>query len=127
MLLAGPAPLQAASLVVAAEEAPENFTGSIRAFGPDLAVLVDSARSGRPPGSIFLIDPADIAEEDVSTHRIPLTRLARYIRETMDCRVLLVGIEPGPPHTKRSADLSPAVSLAVRTVSEALRRCLLSI
>ena len=121
-LLAGPGRLPAKTLVIPAEEAPENFTGVIRAFSPDLAVIVDAAAAGRPPGAVFLIDPAEVADEDVSTHRVPLTRLARYIRETMGCRVLILGIEPSS--FEEGEEVSPAVGRAVRKVVAALRGAL---
>lgn len=121
-LLAGPGMLPAKALVIPAEEAPENFTGVIRAFSPDLAVLLDSAAAGRSPGAVFLVDPAEVADEDVSTHRVPLTRLARYIRETMDCRVLILGI--GPSSFAEGAPVSPVVGRAVRRVAAALRGAL---
>lgn len=121
-LLAGPGMLLAKALVIPAEEAPENFTGVIRAFSPDLVVLVDSAAAGRPPGAVFLVDPAEIADEDVSTHRVPLTRLAFYIRETMDCRVLILGI--GPSSFEEGVPVSPVVGRAIRKVVAALRSAL---
>jgi hydrogenase 3 maturation protease len=121
-LLAGPGPLPAKAMVVAAADVPENFTGVVRAFAPDLAVLVDSAAAGRPPGAVFLLDPAEVADEDVSTHRVPLTRLARYIRETMDCRVLILGIEPSS--FEEGAPVSPPVGRAVRRVIAVLRSAL---
>jgi hydrogenase 3 maturation protease len=124
LLLEHPARLPAKALVIEAGEAPENYTGPVRAFRPDLAVILDAARSGRRPGSVFLIDPAEIADEDVSTHRVPLTRLARYIRETMDCRVVIVGIEPANLEKGEEARLSPAVGRAVRAVGAALERAL---
>jgi len=121
-LLAGPAKPAETALVVPAGEAPENYTGLIRAFSPGLVVLVDCASGGRRPGDIFIVDPAAIAEEDVSTHRIPLSRLVRFIRETMECRVLVIGIEPSSIAEGR--DVSPAVAAAVREAAAALRRAL---
>ena len=121
-LLGGRLPLPEKALVVDAGEVPENFTGVVRAFAPDLAVIVDSAAAGRPPGAVFLLDPSEVADEDVSTHRVPLTRLARYIRETMDCRVSILGIEPAS--FKEGAPVSPAVGRAVRRVVSALRSAL---
>ena len=121
-LLAGPGPLPAKALVVAAAAVPENFTGVVRAFAPDPPVTVDSAAAGRPPGAVFLLDPADVADEDVSTHRMPLTRLARYIRETMDCRVLILGIEPSS--FEEGAPVSPAVGRAVRRIIAVIRSAL---
>lgn len=116
----GPSPEKA--LVIAAEEAPENFTGAIRAFGPDLSLFVDSAAAGRAPGSVFLIDPVGISDDDVTTHRVPLSRIARYILETMNCRVLILGIEP--LSLEEGAGVSPAVGRAVREVVDALRKAL---
>lgn len=117
-------PLPAKALVIAAEEAPENFTGVVRAFAPDLTVLVDAACGGRPAGSVFLIDLAEIADDDVSTHRIPLARLARYLRETMDCRVLLLGIEPVSLADRGEEAVSPVVDRAVLKIADILRRAL---
>ncbi len=117
-------PLPAKALVIAAEEAPENFTGAVRAFAPDLAVLVDAAFGGRPAGSVFLIDPAEIADDDVSTHRISLGQLARYIGETMDCRVLLLGIEPASLEDRGGEAVSPFVDRAVLKIADILRRAL---
>ena len=121
-LLAGLGSSPGKVLVIAAEEAPENFTGVIRAFGPDLSLLVDCAAAGRRPGALFLVDPAGVAEDAVSTHRIPLSRLARYIRETMGCRVLILGIEP--VSFENGARLSPAVDRAVRKAVGVLRKAL---
>jgi Ni,Fe-hydrogenase maturation factor len=53
---------------------------------------------------------------------VPLTRLARYIRETMDCRVLILGIEPSS--FEEGAPVSPAVGRAVRRVVAVLRGAL---
>jgi Ni,Fe-hydrogenase maturation factor len=53
---------------------------------------------------------------------VPLTRLARYIRETMDCRVLILGI--GPASFEVGAEMTPDVGRAVRKVVAAFRRAL---
>jgi hydrogenase 3 maturation protease len=119
-LLAGRATPPKTALVIDAGDVPENFTGVVRVFKPDLAVIVDSARAGRPPGTVFLVDPAEVAEEDLSTHRLPLSRLARYIRETMGSRVLILGIEPSS--LEEGAAVVPAVNRAVKRVAEALRQ-----
>jgi hydrogenase 3 maturation protease len=121
-LLGGRSPLPEKARVIDAGEVPENFTGVVRAFAPDLAVIVDSAATGGPAGAVFLVDPAGIADEDVSTHRIPLTRLARYIRETMGCRVLILGIEP--LSFEPGSPMTPAAGKAVRRVVSVLRRAL---
>jgi hydrogenase maturation protease len=75
-------------------EAPENYTGAVRSFGPDLVILVDAAAAGTPPGTIFVVDPASIGADDISTHRIPLSAFVRFLEEDIGCRVLVIGIEP---------------------------------
>jgi hydrogenase 3 maturation protease len=110
------------ALVIAAEEAPENYTGLIRAFSPDLSLLVDCAAAGHAPWTVLFLHPTPISDEDVSTHRVPLSRLAHYIRETMLCRVLILGIEPFS--FKEGGGLSPAVGRAVRKIVDVLRQAL---
>ena len=123
-ILAGRALPPERALVVAAGEAPESFTGVVRRFGPDLVVVVDAARGGRRPGRVFLFDERDIADEDLSSHRIPLSRLARYVRETMGCRVVLVGIEPAAVAPGPDGELTPAVGRAVAGLAGLLARAL---
>lgn len=77
-----------------AGEAPEGATGIIRKFRPTHVLIVDAAVGGRRPGTIFVIDRNKISQEDLSTHRLPLSLLARYLEESIGCRVILVGIEP---------------------------------
>jgi hydrogenase 3 maturation protease len=120
-LLAALAPGEGRALVIAAGEVPENYTGTVRAFGPDLVVLIDSAGAGRRPGSIFIVDRAAIADDDVSTHRLPLTRIARYLEETMSCRVLILGLEPA---SFEGTGMSPAVGRAVRKIVALLDKAL---
>lgn len=120
-MLAGKNPASAKALVIAAGQAPENYTGVVRAFGPDLVVLVDSAGAGRRPGSVFLVDRAAIADDDVSTHRLPLARIARHLEETMACRVLVLGIAPS---SFDGTGMSPPVGRAVRKVVAVLEKAL---
>jgi len=116
-ILAGPTSAPAKSLVIDAGRAPENFTGVVRAFRPDLVILVDSAASGRRAGAVFLVDRAELPDDDVSTHRLPLARIARYLEETMDSRVLILGIEPA---SFDGTGTTPAVGRAVRKVAAAV-------
>lgn len=120
-LLEGGAPAEGRALVIVAGEVPENCTGAVRAFDPDLVLIVDSAGAGRRPGSVFLVDPAAIADDDVSTHRLPLTRIARYLEETIPCRVILLGIEPSAFDGEGT---SPAVARAVRKLIAVLGQAL---
>ena len=42
--------------VVSGGEAPENFTGAIRAFAPSHVLLLDAVDHGLEPGTAFLAD-----------------------------------------------------------------------
>jgi len=77
-----------------AGESPENATGLIREFCPTHVLIVDAALGGFEPGTIFIVDRDKISQDDISTHRIPLVHLIRYLEAGVGCRVVLVGIEP---------------------------------
>ena len=103
-------------------EVPESLTGEIRKFGPSHVLIVDTASGGYEPGTIFLVDREKISQDDLTTHRIPLSLLVRYLEESVGCRVLIIGIEPcllglGEP-------LSDAVTKAVRLLSKRLAEIL---
>jgi len=80
--------------VINGGEAPENYTGEIRKFKPSHVIIFDACSKNKKPGSIFLVDPNKIADEDVSTHRIPLSMLAKFLKETIGCKVIIIGIQP---------------------------------
>lgn len=75
-------------------ETPENFTGDIRRFKPTRVLIIDTVIARYKPGTIFIVDPEKIANTDVSTHRMPLSMLCRFLEESIGCRVLIIGIEP---------------------------------
>jgi hydrogenase maturation protease len=110
--------------VLSGGPAPENLTGKIRAFGPGLVVLLDAALGGREPGSLFRVDPETISDDGVSTHRISLGFLVRYIEESIRCPVIMLGIEP--KSMDKGAELTPeakkGISSAVDFLVENLRR-----
>ena len=80
--------------VLDAGEAPESATGLIREFRPTHVLIVDAAVGGHQPGTIFIFDKEQIRQEEISTHRLPLFHLVRYLEKSLGCRVILVGIEP---------------------------------
>jgi len=109
-------------LLIDGGDAPESQTGPLRTFRPDLVILIDAARGGGPPGMVFRVEPDRISDEDVSTHRISLAMLVRYLEKSLETRVLFLGIEPAS--TEGQARVSPAVRTSVRLLAEALIRSL---
>jgi hydrogenase maturation protease HycI len=110
-------------LVIDGRDVPESQTGPVRRFGPDLTVIVDAAVGGRAPGTIFIIERDGISDDAVSTHRISLLYLVRYLEESVGSRVLVLGIEPAD--MREGAPITPAVLRAVRIVAEFLSATLL--
>lgn len=98
-------------LVVSGGSAPENCVGALRAFAPDLVVIVDAARMGQPPGTLLRIDPSDPRAAGASTHTLPLPVFCDYVAGTLGCDVTLLGIEPAD--TSFGEGLTPAVEAAV--------------
>ena len=118
---AGSAPVRPV-LFVDGGETPENETGKMRHFHPDLVLLIDAARGGRPSGEIFTVDPESIADEEISTHRISLSLLVRYLEESVGARVLCLGIEP--VSTSLHAPISDPVRRAVDALAAFLEQTL---
>ena len=104
---------------------PESFTGPLRRFVPSHVVLVDAVRAGRKPGAVFLVDPASIGHDDLSSHRAPLSWLIRYLAQTTGCRVLLLGVQPG--RTEPGEPLSAVVRKSVERVAAGLAHILAAV
>ena len=75
-------------------EAPENLTGKIRMFDPDVVLILDAAQGPFAPGTVFFVGKGKIQDEGVSTHKISLALLVSYLEETIGCKVIVLGIQP---------------------------------
>jgi hydrogenase 3 maturation protease len=106
--------------VLDAGEVPENATGLIRRFGPTHVLIVDAAVSGHEPGRVFVVDRRRIPRDDLSTHRIPLIHLVRYLEQSVRCRVIVVGIEPRV--IAWNQPMSPPVKAAAAELARVLFR-----
>jgi hydrogenase 3 maturation protease len=80
-------------LIIEAGQAPENRTGELRTFAPDLVLIVDAADMGEKPGAIQFIPEESIDGMSASTHSLPLSMLAHYLRMDLGCLVALLGIQ----------------------------------
>jgi hydrogenase 3 maturation protease len=101
------------------ETTPENLTGEIRAYSPSHVVIVDAADLGKRPGTVELVPPdAPSLSTSASTHSLPLEVLANYLRTTVGCDVVILGIQPA------SIDFGlppcPAVRQAARRAAAAI-------
>jgi len=98
-------------LVVAGGPAPENCVGALRAFAPQMVIVIDAARMGQPPGTLLRIDPSDPRLAGASTHTLPLPAFCEYVEATLGCDMTLLGIEPAD--TSFGEGLTPVVERAV--------------
>lgn len=100
--------------------APENVTGEVARFAPDLVVLVDAAFLGRPPGAVEVIAAERIAGVTFSTHMLPAPVILDYLRARTGCRTAVLGIQIAQKELLSRP--SPAVAAAVGRLAAAFRR-----
>ncbi len=109
-------------LVIEGGAAPENQTGRIRQFAPDLVVLVDAAHLDAPPGAIRWLDWRATTGVFNSTHTLPVEVLAYYLTSELDCHIALIGIQPAD--VRLDAPVTPQVAAAVASVVQGLKQVL---
>lgn len=81
--------------VIYGETAPENFTGEIRRFRPNVVVILDAADMKQPPATVAVVQ-ADVfaSSAPYSTHAMPMHVLTNYLRTELGCQVAVLGIQP---------------------------------
>ena len=109
-------------LLVDAGPAPENTTGLLRRFAPDLVVLVDAAQMDEPPGTVRWLCWQETTGISASTHTLPLHMLAQFLVSELGCEVALLGIQPASNQV--DAPLSPVVEDAVDAVAAGMAAAL---
>lgn len=102
-------------LVVDGGPAPENCIGLLRAFHPDLVVVIDAAQMGAEPGTVRWLSLTEAGRCGASTHTLPLPTFCRLIQGSLGCEVIIMGIEPGD--TSFGEGLTPPVEAAVRSLT----------
>ena len=109
-------------LLVNGGPAPENFSGLIRAFSPELIVVVDAAFLELPAGSIQILPEERAAGLSFSTHMLPLPMLLSYLKLTCGCQTCLVGIQPAT--TEQGIGVSARVLEGVKLLTDVLLQAL---
>jgi hydrogenase maturation protease HycI len=112
-------------LVIDGGPAPENFTGLLRRFEPDLVLLIDAALMGLAPGAARLLDCIDNDGYTPSTHTTPPNLLASYLVYELGCQVALLGIQPAEM-TLGVQTLTPCVEQAAQVIVRTLTEMLVS-
>ncbi len=102
-------------LIVDAGTAPENITGSLRSFQPDLVVLIDAVDLGKPVGTVEWLSWDAVEGMDAFTHGLPPAVFGNFLRQELGCQVGLIGIQPAslrfdqPPHPAVKASINKVV------------------
>jgi len=109
-------------LLVSGGPAPENFSGMIREFHPDLLVVVDAAFLELPAGSIQLLPEERAAGLSFSTHMLPLPMLLSYLKLACGCQTCLVGIQPAT--TEQGLGMSARVQEGAELLAELFAQAL---
>ncbi|WP_297475795.1 hydrogenase 3 maturation endopeptidase HyCI [Thermococcus sp.] len=82
-------------LVINCSEVPENYTGKIRDFEPDLVVFVDAVDFKGDVGEYIIADPEGTVGEAVSTHGLPLKFVTGFMKTMVEAEFVLIGCQPG--------------------------------
>lgn len=101
-------------LIVEAGHAPENHTGLLRRFNPDMVILIDCALLNEPPGTIGWLPWQETTGLSASSHTMPPYMLARYLTAELNTEVVLIGIQPA--NTELGAPLSLQIEEAVQEI-----------
>jgi len=73
---------------------PENAGGPLRRFQPGLVLMVDAADLGFQAGEISLVDLEQVRGFSASSHSLPLTVFAEYLRTEFACETALICLQP---------------------------------
>lgn len=109
-------------LILEGGSAPENLTGALRAFAPQIVLLIDAAQLGLESGAVRWLDAQAIGGLSASTHSLPLSLLTLYLQDAFQCTVGLIAIQMG--QNALDTPLSPSVAQAVESVAMGLQSAL---
>ncbi len=82
-------------LVINCGEVPENYTGKIKDFKPELVVFVDAVDFKGDVGEYIIADPEGTIGEAVSTHGLPLKFVTGFMKKLIKADFVLIGCQPG--------------------------------
>lgn len=81
--------------LIECETVPESFIGPITEFKPSHILIIDAAFLNLKPGSLKLIEPAQLAGQPaISTHALPLQIFCEYLTKTTGAEIALLTIQP---------------------------------
>jgi len=109
--------LPAFFLPINAGSIPENASGVLRRFQPDLVIFVDAADFNGAPGEIRWLEVEQIGGMSASSHTLPLPVLGQFLETELNCKVEYLGIQP--ERLSFDSELSPSVIQATDEIARA--------
>jgi len=100
------------------EVVPENFVDKVRKFKPTHILMIDSAYLNLRPGEARLVPTSRIKSLVISTHALPLTYLAKYLKKFTRAKIGLLAIQP------KSVDFGLGLSPELEKTGESLTKIL---
>jgi len=99
---------------------PERFLGSVTDGGYDYLLFLDAVEFGGASGSVILLNAEEMAARfpQVSTHKISLGLLAKWVEDNGRTKVRLLGVQPGS--LKAAGGLTPAVQTTLEVLATIL-------
>lgn len=106
--------------VIVAGTTPERFIGRIAGAGYDHVIFLDAVEFGGAPGSVVFLDSEEMAARfpQVSTHKISLGVLAKWVEDKGTTKAWLLGVQP--ESLKSGQQLTPTVCATVGALRELL-------
>jgi len=104
--------------VIVARATPDRWISHFASF--DHIVFLDAVEFGRAPGSAVFLDSAQMAVRfpQISTHKISVGVLARWVELTGTTKAWLLGVQP--ESLKPAQQLTPTLQLTLEALRELL-------
>ena len=102
--------------------APENLTGELKQYRPDLLLIIDAMDMGLEPGKTRIIPLEEIGGMSFSSHILPLPIMMDYLAREVGCNILLLGIQTA--NHEFLANMTPSVACTVESLTIELRELL---
>lgn len=106
------------------ETAPENLTGEIRRFSPTHLLIIDAFDMSETAGATRFFDVFDDSLNiSFSTHKLPISILADYIRDSIGCKIGFIGIQPKSVDFAKapSREIKKSITLVSGAILEAIK------
>ena len=106
--------------VIVAGTMPERFIGAVTDNNYDYLLFLDAAEFGGAPGSVIFLNAVEMATRfpQISTHKISLGLLAKWIEDSGNTKAFLLGVQP--ESLKTVQELTPTMQTSLEVLSELL-------